>query len=269
MFKTKLKALVMAVASVAAIAAVAPASAAITTPSTGNGELFFSAWDTATQSSYTRDLGLNFTTFSVATATASGFNASFAVDSTFSTWLAGLTNPSLIKWNVVAADSVVNDRLMLTHDAANAVAANFATTNLNTAANNANTFVLATNLLGTHSSTANGSNTASVALNGNGSYAGGSAFGSNFGNVAGIADSHTGFGSTFFSLLTTTASGGVTPATETLFSNAAGNSTWTLANDGTLTYDAMTVAAVPEPSTWAMLMVGLLGMGAVARRRVS
>ncbi|MFP5465835.1 MAG: PEP-CTERM sorting domain-containing protein, partial [Gammaproteobacteria bacterium] len=37
---------------------------------------------------------------------------------------------------------------------------------------------------------------------------------------------------------------------------------WSLANDGTLTF-----ATVPEAETWALLGLGLLGAGAVARRR--
>ena len=36
---------------------------------------------------------------------------------------------------------------------------------------------------------------------------------------------------------------------------------------GTFTLAATTISAVPEPSTWAMLILGFVGVGFVASRR--
>jgi hypothetical protein len=66
---------------------------------------------------------------------------------------------------------------------------------------------------------------------------------------------NVGTSQSFYSI-SNTASGGT---------NSAYAGLWSLNSAGVLTYE---VAAVPEPSTWAMLGAGLLVVGAIARRRV-
>jgi hypothetical protein len=55
------------------------------------------------------------------------------------------------------------------------------------------------------------------------------------------------------------------------FNNSANNGFWELLADGSVRYtlDSAVVGEIPEPSTWALMMAGLLGLGAIARRRAA
>jgi hypothetical protein len=63
--------------------------------------------------------------------------------------------------------------------------------------------------------------------------------------------------------------------TQTVLLNSTGNPADTITNGsvtGTLTFDFTPTAAVPEPSTWAMMLIGFAGLGFAfrqSRRRVS
>jgi hypothetical protein len=90
----------------------------------------------------------------------------------------------------------------------------------------------------------------------------------------GIFNMQTGLGSIGF--VGYSASGDAGPSDlpdVTTFGNALGAAKWVLEVNGQgalqLRYDVVeqVVPEVPEPSTWALMIAGLLGLGAIARRR--
>lgn len=270
--KWKLKALAAAIAVVIS----APASAAIATSGTGNGEMFFSVWDTVSETSYTRDLGIpiqNWLTGNLPNAaiTAPGFTQSFGPDPTLTTWLASVSaNLNGLVWNVGAMDGSGQNRYLTT---AGAIAPGMINGQLNGLNDGADVFIANTNPLGSHPGTnaVNGSNTASKALDGESAYGGGAQWGANWGgNAVGFVSGALIGASNFFWALA--ANGGVTatPSFINQFGNANGFSTWTFGTDGTLTFlSPNAVAAIPIPAAVWLLGSGLIGLVGVARRRQS
>jgi hypothetical protein len=64
-------------------------------------------------------------------------------------------------------------------------------------------------------------------------------------------------------------SGGMTVSTATSFNYGSGNNPITInaGSEGTLTFTSAAVAAVPEPATWGMMLLGFGMMGASMRYR--
>lgn len=52
-----------------------------------------------------------------------------------------------------------------------------------------------------------------------------------------------------------------------IFNNRTGTVYGGLTNDGDIVGGSLTFAAVPEPATWAMMLVGFAGIGVAARRK--
>ncbi len=258
--KLKLKLLVAA----AALAAAGQASAAISTSQSGNGELFLSVYDSVAQMSYTRDLGITIDGF----VSSANSNLTFAADSLLSGFKGadGLLNTG-ITWGIGAADGYGVNRYLTT---TNAAASSIGTLNNGQlkAFKGADVYLGAVNDLaaanfgGSIDTAVNSSVTATptdgaayVPANIGDNWVGNANF-SMMGNV--------GQAQNFF-LLSTVGTTATAKIKVSQYANALGASTWNLGTDGKLSYS---VAAVPEADTWAMFGVGLLMVGAIARRRM-
>ena len=258
------------------------ASASIILADTGNSEMVLSVWDTARNTGYTLDLGFRQNTLAVGgvgsqtgiISNSGSLLMSFAPDALLTSFLAdSASNGSLgsVRWNVVGGDGAGSGantlRLLTTAQSSVAEAtiellSSAQMTNMLTAFNGYAAQVNS-GTTGTHQTQANGSNIEVVGdgLGNDFAYAGGAGWGTAFGgngnftNAAGL-----GQGLNFWSL--SNGSNGFAKVVATQFFGASAPALWTLANDGTLTF-----AAVPEAETWALLGLGLIGVGALARRR--
>ena len=249
---------------------------------TGDSEMVLSVWDTARNTGYTLDLGFFQSTLTPAgvgsqTGTISNSGSllmSFAPDTLLTTFLAdSAANGSLgnVLWNVVGGDGTgltANTRKLLTtaqSSVAETTIEALSSAQMNNILSTFNGYVSQVNsgTTGTHQTQENGSN---IEVLGDGlgndfAYAGGAGWGTafggngNFNNAAGL-----GQGLNFWSLSNGASAFAKVAATQ--FFGASAPAIWTLANDGTLTF-----AAVPEAETWALLGLGLIGVGALARRR--
>jgi hypothetical protein len=145
--------------------------------------------------------------------------------------------------------------------AANSLAATQANSTLNqfgTAAGAQGVYTSANTMAGTAMSVVAGT------TNNPNAYAGGTTFGTNWASKA-TFNSTAGFDQSLnFWYLTPSSTSTVAKASVAQFGNAAGASTWTLASNGTLNY---TVAAVPEPGEWALMLSGFGLIGFIATRR--
>src|SRR5262245_58204602 len=212
--KMKLKTLVAAVALTVA----APyANAAIDLASTGNGELFFTAWDNVANVSYTRQLEVRLNDFLPnslgGNATPeSGLNLSFAGDALFASTFAG-SSAGNIQWNVATADSLPNGaatapnslRILTTSTQSAPAALSLTNTGVNTAAQRVNTFQTSLNSNGCDVNASCATNDpASPAFGGSNSN-----WGASFGNTGNMQTAGTGFGSLFFYYVTGAGGSGI------------------------------------------------------------
>jgi hypothetical protein len=244
------------IAAAALVATSGFASAAIDTGATGNGELFFRAYDSTTTQAYFFDTGLSFASFTPAAAT----NQTFSLTN-FASFLSTVTASTTV-WGVYGTDNAAPTGFYTT--AVSAISTNPKLSNIsningrmvnaanlaNIAAGNADT-ALNNNSVVTGASTAT-SGFLDTGLNFTNNLAGGKA--------AGTLDETSllfyGFDK-----------GTVANSTRTQFANAAGAATWNLnTTTGTLSFVTAT-APVPEPSTYALAIAGLAVVGALARRK--
>lgn len=287
----------LAVKSLAAaigLAFATQASAVFELPVSNNGSLVFSAWDvTSTPSNsrtFTQTLNVLINDFlpnavgplpndnpTAGDKTPDGgLVIPFLLDPLFNKTFGsgnplGASDPANLRWNIFAGDSLNNQILfdtglqrMLT-TTGTGLPPTGSNSALNTTVQNGDTYIFAlTNNYGCAS--ADACNDAPVGFLG---FAGNEFFwGTRYGSALPFGNNNavTGYGSSNFYYVQQNGILDPTPFTVIPFRNAAGLATWTLAQDGTLTY---ALAPVPEPGTWAMLLAGLLGLFAVARRRIS
>jgi hypothetical protein len=245
------------IAAAAALALSGAANAAIDNGNTGNGELFFTAWDGVT--SYTFDLNTTINAFESAVAAGSGAYVSVTLDALFGSFIAGANLPNLV-WNVVAGDNSGARRILSTfstlpgstiggpeaRSTAGAVASFAQAVNVGIAAQgNGNSAVFAAGSAGY------ADNTTGVRFGNN------IATGLNFSNGGSIANNSYAAGLGFMRI--DALQGGTAPSVYNPYADVRAYFDYTT---GTLT-----IAAVPEPETYAMLLAGLGLMGAIARRR--
>ena len=243
----------------AALLAAGSAHAAIDAGATGNGELFFSMWDT--NGSYSRDLNTTIDAFQTTLAAGGSIDLSWAADSTFTGFLAGADTATL-KWNVVATDTVGARRILTTYSLPE-VSPTRTNDLMRTAATNVQSFATSINgIIGANESIA--VNAASAA------YAGQAAFGDkinsklNFSNAGTLANNSYASGLGFMRI--DAASTGIASSVynEYLDSSVAVN---TYLDSSNMLH--ISAVAVPEADTYAMLLAGLGLVGFMARRRTA
>jgi hypothetical protein len=277
-------------AAAAALAVAGQASAALTAGNApGGSSLVLSVWDSVANVSYTRVLGNNvlnsflpsgFTTLpgdgtTPGTPTTGdktpelGLTLNFAGDGLFTTTFAG-SNAANIQWNVVAFDTVNNSagsggysRVITTATGMPATVNGGMATMTQGANSYFNALLAQTNIGNT------GVNSAAVTDPNSQAFAGSATFGSGLNSGLQGSSSGTGFGQTlsFYYLARSAFQGGTsTSATILQYANSVGGATWSLAADGTATYN---VSAVPLPATFWLMASGLVAMGGYMRRRRS
>lgn len=250
------------VAAAASLVVSGSALASIADGSGGNGELFFNIYDSVAQVSYVKDLGIFMNDFLPGSTAANGpLTFNLATDPNWLSFLP-LVNSTNLRYNVAALDSTPANRyLSTTNDDVNTIRATQTNGTLIGFAG-VNSYINAVNGLGSNpgSTSVNGSATEPSAGPTDSGYFG---FGfaedwrgkAKFNSMANV-DTPTSFYE-----LNKSSSSNLAKATVTPYAGQ-----WNFTNAGLLTY---TAAAVPEADTWAMMLAGVLTVGAIARRRMS
>ncbi len=260
--KGQVKALVVAMALAAG-----SANAAIDTATSGNGELYFTIWDSTSQKAYTKDLGIKMNDFQP----GHGSETFSLVGDTFWTGFLSTANLATTLWMVGANDSTGGSvaggpRYLSTSD------------NLTTATNQPNSnlsqfaasdsFLLAANAFGTHPTQANGSSL-TAAADGN-SYPGGVFNMDTWTNKAKFSAAGDTNSSLNFFALTTSSTNPVGKATITQFQGAPSQvATWDInVGTNTLSFNGVQPEIVtPIPAAAWLLGSALLGLVGVGRRQ--
>jgi len=239
-----------ALAAAALVAVSGLANATIDNGQTGNGELFLMAYDTTSQQTYSFDTGLLMSAFSPSASPLEAFTLTG-----FSSFLATAT-ASTVRWGVYAIDRLAPTSLYTT------AAANPSLTNPNLLKiNNSNgalaSFINDANQRGNHATDANGYFLQTSAPFGPNDFSyGGNILGANGNFSSNLSFNTTGGLGDTLSFLRFTA-GNPAGSTRTAFGGS-----WSLGANDTLIFQP-----VPEPGTYALMLAGLLTLGAVARRR--
>ncbi len=253
------------IALAAMLAATGVANAAIDDGAGGNGELFFSIWDD--NGSYTRDLNLTIDAFQAEIAAVGDINLSFVNDATFTSYLAGVADTSLLKWNILATDQSGARRIIQTYgQSVDLTSPDYFVQNDNTRTNalNAGLFALQVN------EAAAGADSVAVGSS-SGAWAGNpDTFGQNIATFNPFDNSGTIANSSYASGLNLTrVDAKATGIAGSLYTQYLDSDNAVRAYFDGNALNIAAVTAVPEPESYAMLLAGLGLMGAIARRRSS
>jgi len=247
------------VAAVALAAAAGSASAAIDFGALGNGELFFSAWDGAT--SYNYDMNVTIDGFEAAVATAGKVDLQWKSDftSSYGSWLSTASTSGL-QWAVLATDTM-GQRRMLATAGGTLPALNKGSDVLRTGAANIQGYINIINPQLTGNSVVTTSNISDAYF---GKYLGNYVNDKfNFNIAATFANNSYANGVTFEKTLANAT--GIAKGTNTAyFDEGVAVRAYV---DGNNVLHIGAVAAVPEPSEYALLLAGLGVIGAIVRRR--
>jgi hypothetical protein len=239
------------VAGALALAVAGQANAAILGASTtvGGADLILSVWDTNTNTSYTRDLGVTAASFLASPTT---FSLNSVADANWTTFLGGVAATDTTNWNVVGMLNVAS----YLFTSATAPAAADANAVIKTY-NGSDAYMTGASVLA-------GAATSVIVTGATTSGYAGYQFGSNFGGKSSFSDSSA------LNLAGTSTMGffGVAASTARIGSGTitAYTPTFTLSSTGALTAGAA-VAAVPEPGEWLLMLSGLALIGFIATRR--
>ncbi len=249
-------------AAVALAAAAGSASAAINDGSTGNGELFFSAWDGAT--SYTFDTNMTIDAFEASKNAAGNLDLVWGADftSSYGSWLAS-ANTSSLQWSVLAMDSYSQRRILATVGAASLPATNSLNDVLRNSVTDTQKYLAKVNIAMSAGSD-NWLVTTSPTADTYAGKIGDKVFGKfTFDTTGSFANNSYANGVVFEKTLA--AATGIAAGTNTAYiDEGVAVRAWVDSNN---TLHIAAVQAVPEPSEYAMLLVGLGLMGVVACRR--
>ena len=260
------------------------ANAAITTGVGFNDQLFLSVWDPVAQTSYTRGLGMTMTQFDNGSGivwgsslNGSGFSAgadtnhvSLSADANLASFLsaaAAAGDTSSVVWNIASGDTNggssygVNGYMTTSTGALPAIT----DSTINNIAFSGQ-YVSGVNALMPNATYGNMDSISTNSANGGLGYfsANSNGFGNNFGGQLPVLNTGALGQNLNFTV--------ISPATGSRGYNNNGKAyefanTWSLSSAGLLTYNPSSVAAVPEPGEWALMLSGFGLFGFIAKRR--
>ena len=248
----------IAVAVTLAVAA-AGANAAIDNGAGGNGELFLNVWDA--NGSYTRDLNLSIDAFESALAAGGNLNLSFTGDANLTAFL-GTADAASLQWNVVAGDGEGDNRLLTTFTLPVTTPTIRNTTGRNSVGQITDFANMVNELNVTDADSIRVTSIDSPAYAGKGAFGNTLNNGFNFSN-AGNLNNNTFASGLSFMRMDILGTGSLRSVYNVYAEGAENVNVWLDANK---TLHIGAVAAVPEPSEYAMLLAGLGMIGFMARR---